>query len=117
MKSVLLSARGTTGKLFLVLFVLLFATVCAQSATVRGRLDRQDRSGRRYAAIYVPVTLYNKQKGRSGFAYSDVGGMYYLYNVPPDDYYLEVWVSKDHPVSYPIRVTEPSTDIPAILLP
>ncbi|HEX5484294.1 MAG TPA: hypothetical protein VFZ08_16880 [Terriglobia bacterium] len=117
MKSVFLSARGTTGKLFLVLFIFFFATVCAQSATVRGRLDRRDRNGQRYAAIYVPVTLYNQQKGRSRFAYSDVQGMYYLYNVPPDDYYLEVWTSKDHPVRYPIRVTDPTTDIPAILLP
>lgn len=117
MKRFLVIVRGASGKLILILLIIAAGAACAHGATVRGRLDRQGRDGRPYPAIYVPVTLYNKQKGRSRPAYSDVQGMYYLYNVPSDDYYLEVWISKDHPVRYPIRVTEPSTDIPAILLP
>lgn len=116
MKRFLLAVRRACGRFVLILLIIVAGAACVQGATVRGRLDRQGRDGRPYPAIYVPVTLYNKQKGRSRPAYSDVRGMYYLYNVPPDDYYLEVWISKDHPVSYPIHVADPATDIPAILL-
>jgi hypothetical protein len=46
--------------------------------------------------------------------------MYYLYNVPPGGYYLEIWTSRDAsvpPTVYPVQVGEPYTDIPVIVVP
>jgi hypothetical protein len=96
------------------LFLFFLLTVSAQAATVRGRLENRNR----YPASYVAVTLYNDQVGRSATAYTGGDGMYYLYNVPPGDYLLEVWLYPNRPpLTYSIRVHDPGTDIPPILLP
>jgi hypothetical protein len=45
--------------------------------------------------------------------------MYYLQNVPPGTYNLEIWVSTDprvSPVVYVIEVVDPYTDVPPILV-
>ena len=97
----------------LVFFFFVF-TASVQAATVRGRLENRNR----YPAAYVAVTLYNQQMGRSSAAYTGADGMYYLYNVPPGDYYLEVWIYPGQPpLTYSIRVNDPGTDIPPIQLP
>jgi hypothetical protein len=92
----------------------------AAAATVRGRLDRVNPQGFRYPATGVAVTVYNQYMGRSGASYAGPDGMYYLYNIPPGQYYLEVWISHDPripPTVYPISVYEPYSDVPPIVVP
>jgi hypothetical protein len=104
----------------LLAFLGLAAPIAANAAMVRGRLDRVDVYRRHYPAQGIAVTLYNQTIGRSSPSYTDMYGMYYLYNVPAGSYYLEVWVSRnpnDPPRAYQIQVREPYTDIPAIVVP
>jgi hypothetical protein len=82
--------RSTRRLVGLVLVLLIFSAF-TYAGTVRGRLDRRDGYGRIYPAVYVPITLYNERLGRSAPAYSGTDGMYYIYNVPPGTYYLEIW--------------------------
>jgi Carboxypeptidase regulatory-like domain len=105
-----------TLKAVALLILLLLGNVIATAATVRGRVDRVAK-GRRNPAVGVPVTLSNGRGGRSSPAYSNQNGMYYLQNIPPGTYNLEIWTSRDphaRPVTYVIKVSEPLTDIPAI---
>ena len=93
-------------------------TTSAQGATVRGRLDRRDGNGRIYPATYVAVTLNSPNMGRSSPAYTGADGMYYLYNVPPGNYLLEVWAYPGRPpLTFNISVyDQPYTDINPILI-
>jgi hypothetical protein len=101
----------------ILLACLLFSSLTAGSAhaaTVRGRLVHANG----YPAAGVAVTVFNQQVGRSSPAYAGPDGMYYLYNVRPGIYYVEVWVrASGPPVVYQIRVVEPYTDIPPIRTP
>jgi len=98
--------------------LIFIGTASAQGATVRGRLDRKDGNGRLYPATYVSVTLNSRSTGRSSPAYTGADGMYYLYNVPPGDYQLEVWAYPGRrPLTFNIRVHDrPYTDILPILI-
>lgn len=102
----------------LLLFVLLFvAQASAYAGTVRGMLLRRDGYGKQYAAPYVKVSLNNQARGRSALAYSGTDGMYYLYNVPPGDYLLEIWTPTKL-LRYKISVSnERYTDIAQIQIP
>jgi hypothetical protein len=106
-------------KILLLSLVVFIATASVYAGTVRGRLDRRDAYGRVYPAAYVVVTLYNQQIGRSSPVYSGNDGMYYLYNVPPGPYLLEIWIyPNQEPLRYGIQVyDQPLTDIAPILLP
>lgn len=90
----------------------------AQGATVRGRLDRRDGQGRLYPATYISVTLNSPTMGRSSPTYTGADGMYYLYNVPPGNYLLEIWPSPGKPpITYKISVyDQPYVDINPILI-
>jgi hypothetical protein len=98
---------------------LLIFSAFTYAGTVRGRLDRRDGYGRIYPAVYVPITLYNERLGRSAPAYSGTDGMYYIYNVPPGTYYLEIWpYPNQRPIVYTIYVSnQPVTDIAPIQIP
>ena len=99
-------------------FLLLVAQASVYAGTVRGKLVRQDGSGKSYAAAYVKVRLNNRKIGQSSFAYSGTDGMYYLYNVPPGEYTLEIWLGSDKRRTYTIRVLDQSyTDIAPISIP
>jgi hypothetical protein len=90
------------------------AVGAANAATVRGRLLHQNG----YPAAGVAVTVYNQTMGRSSPAFAGADGMYYLYNIPPGNYYLEVWIYPNSPpVVYQIQVAEPYTDIPPTSVP
>ncbi|HZI48474.1 MAG TPA: carboxypeptidase-like regulatory domain-containing protein [Pyrinomonadaceae bacterium] len=96
----------------LILFTL---SAFTYAGTVRGRVDRRDGYGRISPAVYVPITLYQEGKGRSAPAYTGKDGMYYLYNVQPGTYSLEIWVSPNRPIVYTIYVSDQSlTDIAPI---
>lgn len=105
---------------FLLLAItLFFVTASAYAGTVRGRLDRQGPYGI-YPTPYVPVTLYSPFYGRTSPAYTGTDGMYYIYNVPPGDYTLEIWIQgfSYQPITYGIRVfDQPYVDIRPILVP
>lgn len=112
-------AARTAGRIVGLTLVLLILSAFTYAGTVRGRLDRRDGYGRTYPAVYVAVTLYNERLGRSAPAYSGTDGMYYIYNVPPGTYYLEIWpYPNQRPIVYTIYVSnQPVTDIAPIQIP
>ena len=107
------------GRLVSLTLIVFIFSAFTYAGTVRGRLDRRDAYGRIYPAVYVRVTLYNDSRGRSAPAYTGTDGMFYLYNVPPGSYYLEIWpYPNQRPIVYTIYVSDqPFTDIAAIQIP
>lgn len=103
----------------ILLLVLLLMMKFAGAATVRGQLNR--RAGASAApAAGICITVYKPGGGRSPRACSNSQGMYYLPNIAPGDYQLEVWTSQDprvQPIRYPVRVAEPYTDIQPVTVP
>jgi hypothetical protein len=97
----------------LTLSILLVDFTTSFAAMVRGRVQRD-----MYPVPYVSVTLIssNPALGRSAPSVTGPDGMYYLYNVPPGQYILELWLGGPSPVRYPINVREPYTDIPPIAI-
>ena len=90
----------------------------ARAATVRGQLKRPD--GRKVVPAAGMCITVSTRNGRSPRACSNFQGMYYLPNVPPGDYLLEIWTSPDPkapPIRQNIRVVEPYTDIQPITVP
>lgn len=97
----------------LALFFIL-TSVAANAATIRGRLVYSNG----YPAAGAAVTVLNRQVGRSSPGYAGANGMYYLYNIPPGYYYLEVWLRPGaKPIVYQIQVLGPYIDIPPITVP
>src|SRR5271157_3336733 len=95
------------------LFLVLTA-VFAHAATVRGRLVNP----KGYPAAGIAVTVSNPQMGRSSPTHTGADGMYYIFNIPPGSYYLEIWIRPGGaPAVYQIKVVEPYTDIPQIGVP
>jgi hypothetical protein len=88
----------------------------ADAATLRGRLYRVYPNGFQSVAGGIAVTLYSPNMGRTSPATSGPDGMYYLYNIPPGTYNLEIWVSNP-PLVFQVQVQEPYTDIPPIRVP
>ena len=89
------------------------------ASTVRGRIVRKGASGQ-YPAVGVTVSVNsnNAKVGRSAFVYTGSDGMYYLSNVPAGDYQLEIWVTRQKPMTYNIRVRDQAfTDIAPIVIP
>ena len=84
------------------------------AATVRGKVVHvKDKS----AAAGYRVTIAN-EKGRTTPARVGPDGMYYIYDVSPGSYQLEIWVpSAAAPVVYKIQVVEPYTDVPQLAVP
>jgi|HubBroStandDraft_5_1064220.scaffolds.fasta_scaffold499341_2 hypothetical protein len=106
---------------FVVLGVLILAgLVTASAATVRGRADCVAPNGYRGPAVGAFITLFSATIGRSNPSGVGQDGMYYLYNIPPGTYALEVW-SRSNPSLPPrvfqLAVYEPYTDVPVITLP
>lgn len=100
--------------LFLLAIVSISSAASAQ--TVRGYLSRWTPHGP-YPAGYVAVTLYSPQMGRSAPAYSTQEGFYFLYNVPPGQYVLEVWAYQVPMTSRVMVLNQPVTNIPPITIP
>ena len=102
----------------LLLIAIALAGFCLASAsqaqtTVRGQLLRNGQS----PAAGIQVTLYSPTFGRSSPAVTGPDGMYYLYNVPYGNYYLEIWLSNP-PRAYPAQVGRyPYNDLPQIAVP
>jgi len=92
--------------------------VNASAGAVRGQLLRVAPNGGRYPAAGVAVTVFRGDLGRSGAAYTGYDGMYYLYNIPPGNYTLEIWTGAQMPsATYNIIVyNQPMTDIAPIVI-
>lgn len=102
------------GRMAVVLLAFLFIGIQdASAATVRGRLVHSN--GVSAAGFAVRVT--NPQMGPSGFTYSGGDGFYYLNQIPPGSYVLEIFLSNANVLRYPIQVVEPRTDFPQITVP
>lgn len=93
----------------LVVVYLLLSANSSYAAIVRGQLQRGA-----YPVPYVTVTLYSQANGRSAPSLTALDGMYHLYNVPPGQYLLEIWIGGPKPIVYKISVHEPYTDISPI---
>jgi hypothetical protein len=90
-----------------------FASQSHAQTTVRGQLFKNGQ----FPAAGIQVTLVSQATGRSSPSFTGNDGMYYLYNVPFGNYYLEVWVSNP-PQAYPVQITGyPFNDLPRLSVP
>jgi hypothetical protein len=92
------------------------ASAEVKESTVRGRIDRRTTTGT-VPASYVRVTLYREDtKEKMPEVYTGNDGIYYIRNVPPGTYILQVWLSAEKLYkSYRINVEDtPYTDIQTI---
>ena len=95
--------------------VILFLTaVVSNAATVQGQLVYS--SGGR-PAPYVGVRLNSASRGPSEFAYSGNDGRFYLRNVPPGAYQLEIWRAGRMVTSVRVNVQEPRAELGALRMP
>lgn len=82
-----------TYRIIVICAIVLFTCIAyVEAATIRGRLDRVSTFGA-YPATGIAVTVSSPSAGRSYPAFTDNYGFYYLYNIPPGNYNLEVWVT------------------------
>ncbi|MGH9546986.1 MAG: carboxypeptidase-like regulatory domain-containing protein [Terriglobales bacterium] len=87
----------------------------ADAAVVRGRLVHQGQ-----AASGIAVTVYSPSAKRTVPVRTDSSGIYYIPNVAPGNYTLEVWTSTGggaQPRTQAIKVNDPYTDVATIVLP
>jgi hypothetical protein len=91
-------------------------SVVPQLATVRGLLEHNPNKGRKAVpAPQIAVAVVN-EAGSSFGATSGQDGMYYIANVPPGDYSLKVWADPKNPLTFPITVKAPLTDVPPVIV-
>jgi len=108
------SARRRLGIAFAVMWMAIaMAHAIAAASTVRGQLYRMV-NGKRVGANGIAVRLNHPQHGPSSSVYTNTEGMYFLYNIPPGQYTLEVTIAKNVK-KYQITVeNKPYTDIAPI---
>jgi hypothetical protein len=99
--------------------LLVLAASLAHAATVRGRLVHRNNSyNNGYPAAGIQVTVINSYGVRCSPSTTGADGMWYLFNIPPGPYYLEIWIYPGRaPMAFQIQVYEPNTDIPQIFVP
>ena len=97
-----------------ILLAMMWSSLAAEAAIVRGRLLRGQG-----VAPGIAVTVWCQQFGRSQPTYSQADGIYYIANVPPGAYVLEVWArgNGQPPLTFNIQINEPGTDIPPVFVP
>ena len=109
-------------KLRVILSVLLLfvpAASFAQSsrvATVRGLLE--STAGRGAKPVPAPGILVNVENKSytSPAVNSGNDGLYYIPNVAPGNYTLKVWANPKKPLTFPVVVKAPLTDIPPVIV-
>lgn len=79
----------------------------AQTVTLRGKLLETNGTDT-VAASSVAVTLMDSLENRTMPVYSQSDGLYYVYDVAPETYILEIWVNtlKNEPVCYKVHVCD-----------
>jgi hypothetical protein len=88
-------------------------STAAHAASIRGQLLHKNG----LPAGDVTVTISDHKNYRSAPASAGSNGMYYLYNIPAGQYYLEVWVNPKTPQVYQVTIAEPNTDMPRVTVP
>jgi hypothetical protein len=90
------------------------------AGNVRGLLLRQGPRGS-HPVAGIAVTVYHQQMGRSQPGYSGSDGMFYLYNIPAGQYYLEIWANGtgNRPLVFQILVNDQQqfTDVAPVTVP
>src|SRR5258708_40160730 len=70
-----------------------------QFSTVRGRIDRQDTSGKVYPAQYTRVILTPLDSASTAASfYTGSDGLYYFYKVNPGSYQLSIPLTSGKPI-------------------
>lgn len=96
--------------------MLVATALAAHAATVRGRVQRNVPN--RPPAGGLQVTLRTPQGRRSFSVTTDANGMYFMPNVAPGPYVLEIWNRPGGtPISVPITVSGQLQDVPPIVIP
>jgi hypothetical protein len=108
-----MSRRASLLRILLCCAALAVAATAAHAASVRGQVLR--RNGQ--PAAGVTLTISDHKSYRSAPARSGNDGMYYLFNIPAGQYYLEVWVNPKTPEVYQVTISEPNTDLPRVTVP
>lgn len=113
------NGRCRRGRMIVLCLLIMASASATFASTVRGRLERRDVYGKGYVAAHIRVVLVSQQNIRSTPAYSGNDGLYYLYNVPPGLYILEVSTDPNRaPLRFKIQVNNQSvTDIGPIVIP
>jgi len=100
-------------------FSILTTTINAFAADIRGRVDAiHPYSSSPFPASGVKVDLYEHDGVNNTWQirfsnYTGVDGMYYMRNIRPGNYFLQVQNSRNYPITI---YNEPYQDIPPILL-
>jgi Carboxypeptidase regulatory-like domain len=106
--------EGKDVRLLILGLLLVLVSVVASAATARGLISHQDGG----PASDIKVTIYNDDRGRSSPSRTNNEGMYYLYELTPGHYYLEVWLpDQEEPTRYEVDIEEPSTDLAEVKIP
>jgi len=87
----------------------------ARAATVQGAAVCQNGP-----AFNAAISVFRADIGQSSLSPVDGNGMFYLYNIPPGNYVLQVWSRTNpaaSPLLYQISVFEPITSLPVLRLP
>jgi hypothetical protein len=85
-----------------------------EASTVRGQVYRLIKD-KQVPANGIAVRLNHAKKGPSSYSYSNSEGMYYLYNIPADQYTLEVTAGPKNILKFAIKVQDKQyTDIAPI---
>jgi hypothetical protein len=99
--------------LFSLCVLVLTLAAVAKAATVRGQILDANNS----PAPYIAVRVSSGSRGPSEFAYSGNDGRYYLPNVPPGNYNLEVWRGGRVVATVAISVQDPVADVAPVRVP
>jgi hypothetical protein len=105
-----MTRRATLLRMLMCCAALAVASMAAHAASVRGQVLRQNGQ----SAEGITITISDHKSYRSPPARAGNDGMYYLFNIPAGQYYLEVWVNPQTPTVYQVTVSEPNTDMPRV---
>jgi len=107
-------ARRFATAVALILAALVTVHALAAASTVRGQIYRMV-NGKRVGANGIAVRLNHPQRGPSSLVYTNNDGMYFLYNIPPGQYTLEVTITQKNVKKFQITVENKAyTDIAPI---
>lgn len=108
-----MTRRASLFRMILFSAALAAASTAAHAASVRGQVLHQNGQ----PAANVTITISDHKNYRSSPAHAGNDGMYYLFNIPAGQYYLEVWTNPQTPTVYQVTVSEPNTDMPRVTVP
>lgn len=105
-----MTRRASLLRIVLYCTVLALASAAAHAASVRGQVLHKNGQ----PAADITVTISDHKSFRSPPAHAGKDGMYYLFNIPAGQYFLEVWADPRTPTVYQVTVSEPNTDMPRV---